>query len=115
MMEIREEMYHVTYDPDAAKVVCGGRLRLRGVEEYAPVLNILMNAADAGAPTLTLDLRELEFLNSSGISTLSRFALHLRNSKNTKLVIQASSAYPWQGKSLKNFERLLPGLEIGYS
>ena len=114
-MEIKEELYHVRYDPEAAVVACGGRFRLRGVEEYAPVLEILVAAAESGSSSLTLDLRELEFLNSSGISTLSKFALKLRGNDTTKLVIEANENYPWQKKSLQNFKKLLPELELNYS
>lgn len=114
-MEIKKEAYSVVYSPDEAVVSCSGRFRLRGVEEYAPIFDILMSAAEKRHSVLTLDLRALEFLNSSGISTLSKFALKLRGSDDTKLVIQANSAFPWQKKSLMNFQRLLPEMELIYS
>lgn len=114
-MEIKTEAYSVVYSPEEATVSCSGRFRLRGVEEYAPVLDILMSAIQKGHSVLTLDLRALEFLNSSGISTLSKFALKLRGAKDTKLVIQASNAFPWQKKSLMNFQRLLPEIELNYT
>jgi hypothetical protein len=70
-------------------------------------------AADAQPATLTLDLRTLRFLNSSGINTLAKFVLHARRQYHaTQVVMKGSHQFPWQEKSLKNFQRLLPGLHL---
>lgn len=61
---------------------------------------------------MTLDLRELAFLNSSGISMLSKFVLSVRKKKGVQLVVLGSNDMPWQGKSLKNLEKLLPGVKL---
>ena len=48
--------------------------------EYAPIFDLLNNAcALKPAQPLTLDLRQLEFLNSSGIAMLSKFVIGVRN------------------------------------
>ncbi len=109
-MDVTHEDYQVHYDEGNAIVTCQGSFRLRGGEEYAPILQVLMEAADAKPASLTLDVRELQFLNSSGINTLSKFILQVRKHKSSQVVIKGSSQYPWQQKSLKNFQRLLPGL-----
>jgi hypothetical protein len=75
-------------------------------------LQVLTAAADTKPATLTLDLRMLRFLNSSGINTLSKFVLHVRQYHATQVVMKGSHAFPWQEKSLKNFQRLLPGLHL---
>lgn len=111
-MEITHDDYYVRYDSDLATVTCQGSFRLRGSEEYAPILQVLMDAADAKPATLTLDLRELRFLNSSGINILSKFVLQVRKHNASQVVIMGSSAFPWQQKSLRNFQRLLPGLQL---
>src|SRR5262249_3958540 len=111
-MEITHDEYHVTYDPNTATVLCQGAFRLRGTEEYAPILQVLIEAADAKSATLTLDLRTLQFLNSSGINTLSKFVLQARKHNASQVVIKGSRQFPWQEKSLKNFQRLLPGLQL---
>jgi hypothetical protein len=85
---------------------------LRGGEEYAPILQLLMQAAAARHETLTLDLRTLEFLNSSGINTLSKFILEVRKHNASQVVIKGSSQFAWQTKSLTNLQRLLPGLQM---
>ena len=111
-MDIVHADYQVHYDAATATVVCQGSFRLRGTEEYAPILQILTAAADAKPPTLTLDLRTLWFLNSSGINTLAKFVLHARQYDATQVVIKGSHALPWQERSLKNFQRLLPRLHL---
>ena len=111
-MEISHEDYQVHYDEGAATVTCQGAFRLRGRAAYQPILDLLMQAADAKPGTLTLDVSALEFLNSSGINTLSKFILQVRKHKTSTVLIKGSHQYPWQGKSLTNFQRLLPGLHL---
>lgn len=113
--EIIDSNYSISYDSDTCTITCNGYFRLRGTEEYAAMMTLLNNVADLGLPELSLDVTGLEFLNSSGINTLSKFVLRLRKSGPVKLKIQASTAYPWQKKSLRNFEKLLPGTDIQYS
>jgi hypothetical protein len=36
----------------------------------------------------------------------------MRKKKKTQLVVLGSKKMPWQSKSLKNLERLLPGLKL---
>src|SRR6478672_8369539 len=64
-MDIVHDDYQVHYDAATATVICQGSFRLRGTEEYAPILQVLTAAADAQPALLTLDLRTLQFLNSS--------------------------------------------------
>ena len=111
-MEITHDEYVVRYDSGTATVTCQGSFRLRGSEEYGAILKLLSEAADAKPATLTLDLRELRFLNSSGINTLSKFVLQVRKHNASQVVIMGSSEFPWQQKSLRNFQRLLPGLQL---
>ena len=110
-MDISHDDYQVQYDEATATVRCSGSFRLHG-EEYKPVLDLLVQAADAKHATLTLDVRELQFLNSSGINTLSKFVLQVRKHNVSRVVVQGSAQYPWQEKSLKNLQRLLPALQL---
>ena len=111
MNEIQQEDYQVKYDPDDATVVCAGNFRLRG-PEYEAISAMLNEAADAGHSTLMLDVTGLEFLNSSGINTLSKFVLRMRQQKDSQLVVKGSEHYSWQKKSLGNLQRLLPGMQL---
>ena len=111
-MHITHEAYQVQYDETSGTITCQGSFRLRGGEEYQPILDLLIRAADAKPATLTLDVRQLQFLNSSGINTLAKFILQVRKNNASQVVIKGSKHYPWQHKSLINFQRLLPGLHM---
>ena len=111
-MEITHDEYQVQYDESSGTITCQGSFRLRGGEEYKPILELLIQAADAKPEMLILDVRELRFLNSSGINTLSKFILQVRKNSVSQVLIQGSSQYPWQQKSLTNLQRLLPELQL---
>jgi len=111
-MDIIHTNYQVRYDATTATVSCQGTFRLRGPEEYAPILQILTDAADTTPPILTLDLRTLQFLNSAGINVLAKFVMHVRKHNASQVVIKGNSQFLWQQKSLKNLQRLLPVLQL---
>jgi hypothetical protein len=111
-MEINGENYRVFYDQSTAHMTLEGSLRLQGVNEYEPIVQILDEMAAHAQPTLTLNLQALEFLNSSGINILSRFVIKLRKQGDHHLIIQGNKQFSWQTKSLKNLERLMPGLML---
>lgn len=111
-MEIKSKDYSIWYDPLTTTVNCQGSLRLNGTEEYAPIVQFLNNLANQEPPTITLNLQKLEFLNSSGINVLSKFVMKVRQKGNIQMVVQGSTTIPWQGKSLKNLQRLMPSLQL---
>ena len=110
-MEIIHTDYQVRYNQAATTVSCHGSFRLAG-EEYKPILDLMLAAADAAPPLLTLDVRELQFLNSSGINTLSKLILHVRKQNTSQVLVQGSKKFPGQEKSLINLQRLLPALKL---
>jgi len=111
-MEIKGKDYDVSYDAKSETVSCQGSLRLSGKDEYAPIVQLLNEVADREPTTITLDLRQLKFLNSSGISMLSKFTIRVRQKERIKIVVKGSKDIPWQGKSLKNLQRLMPKLVL---
>lgn len=111
-MEIQDESYSVVLDDTVNTVLFKGSLRLSGMTEYTPIVDLLNSVVAKEPAMITLNLQELEFLNSSGISMLSKFVIGIRNKKNIKLVIVGAEAIPWQGKSLKNLQRLMPDLSL---
>ena len=110
-MEITHDNYQVRYDESSGTITYQGSLRLRG-DEYKPILDLLISAADAKLQTVTLDARELEFINSSGINTLSKFIVRVRKNQVSQMIIQGNSQYPWQLKSFTNLRRLFPELQM---
>ena len=110
--EVKGDDYQVQYDPEATTVYFKGTIALGGTKDYAPIVKLLNSVADLDPPLITLNVKELAFLNSSGISMLSKFVLGMRKKKKTQLIVLGSKKMPWQSKSLKNLERLLPGLKL---
>jgi hypothetical protein len=111
-MEIKTEEYNVTYNSDIAVVVCKGSLLLSSAEEYAPILQILNTAVAQQPKQLSLDVKELEFLNSSGINMFTKFVIGVRKKPALKLVALGYQEIPWQVRLLKNLQRLLPNLTL---
>ncbi|MEO0947237.1 MAG: hypothetical protein AAFY11_03665 [Cyanobacteria bacterium J06641_5] len=117
-MDVRNvegESYSVTYEPETTTIYFCGSLRLSGMKEYMPIVE-LMNAAADGAmeSRIILNLRELEFLNSSGIGMLSKFAIGMRKRETIEILVKGDRAIAWQGKSLKNLQRLMPKLVLEF-
>ncbi|MBR8837678.1 MAG: hypothetical protein DSM106950_27640 [Stigonema ocellatum SAG 48.90 = DSM 106950] len=110
--EVKGDDYEVQYEPASTTVYFKGEISLGGPRDYAPIVNLLNEVAALQPRTITLNVKELAFLNSAGISMLSKFVLGMRKNKGTQLFVLGSKKTPWQGKSLKNLERLLPGLKL---
>ena len=110
-MEITTKDFSVSYNPDTGTVYCSGSLRLDGLEAYRPVQDVF-NSATADTVCLAIDLSQLEFLNSSGISMLSMFVVGLRDRGDIQLILKGSSKILWQTRSLKNLQRLMLSIEV---
>ncbi len=115
-MEIVKDNYQVTYKSEDSTVYCKGSLRLHGQEEdYQQINSLLDQVIELEPPTVTLNLQELDFLNSLGINMLSKFVIKIRKKKFIKVIVQGAKDTPWQEKSLKNLQRLMPSLSLTLS
>jgi hypothetical protein len=111
-MEIKTDDYSVFYEPTTATVNFQGLLRLPGIPEYEPIVQLLNDVTEQEPSTIIMNLQELKFLNSSGMSVLSRFVIGVRKKKTVQLVVKGSQGIPWQEKSLNNWQRLMPTLTL---
>lgn len=111
-MEIKGGNYRVWYDPDDITVHLEGILRLSGAQEYAPIEELLEKVLNTNPKTITLDVRALNFLNSSGINVLYKFAIATRKRGELQLVVRGSKTIPWQGKSLPNLKKFNQNFEM---
>ena len=112
MKTIKGETFEIHLEESNNTVLFKGALRLSGMEDYAPILEMLeLTLLDPPKP-IVLDLRELDFLNSSGITMLSRFVIEVRNRPGVDLYCFASESVVWHARSLKNLQRLMPALMI---
>lgn len=110
--EIYGEDYIVTYSDEGNVITFNGILRLSGTNGYQPIAQFLDEILHSGMKSITLDLRELRLLNSSGITMLSKFVIHARKFPDLSLVIKGSQSVFWQERSLGNLQRLLPSMEL---
>lgn len=111
-LAIKDDEYCVLYNPETTTVMFQGELQLNGMSEYAPIVTLLDEVVNQQPSVLTVDLRELEFLNSSGINVLLSLVIKVRDRKTMQLVIKASETVSWQGRSLNNIRRLMPTAQL---
>ena len=113
-MEIKAENYAVWFEQESNTLTFTGTLRLSGMEEYEPIMQLLNDVAERSPTLITLNLQDLKFLNSSGINVLSKFVIKIRQLGNIQVVVRGSENTPWQAKSLRNLQRLMPGLSVEF-
>lgn len=113
-MDIKGTNYAVSFNPDTNTITLQGFLRLRGMNEYGPIAQLLDDVVAAKPELVTLNLLGLHFLNSSGINMLFRFVINMRDRTKGQVIARGSSQIPWQTKSLHNLERLMPGLQLEF-
>ena len=113
-MEIKGEEYRIHYDVETTTVTCQGSFRRRRAE-YAPIKQLLNEIAEATPSRITLDARELQFLNSSGINMFSKFVIRVRKLKRSQLVLLGNREILWQPKSFGNLKRLMRGLTLEWT
>jgi len=111
-MEVKTDDHKIWYEPTTATIYFQGLLRESGIADYKPIEQLLDKAIANEPKTITMNIQELAFLNSSGMSVLSRFVIAVRKKKNIQLVVQGSKEVPWQEKILGNWQRLMPALTL---
>ena len=114
-MVIKTDKYVIEYRKNERLVRMKGALRLQNKDESREIFELLTTAANqtTGLP-LNLDMKELVFLNSSGISSLSLFVIKMRK-LDKDISVFGSEKIPWQKKSLRNFQKLYGKVEIHFS
>ena len=111
--EIKGDEYVIEHN-DSSHVVCfKGTIRLQTTDDYIPIAELLQAAHDAtGNGKLTLDFRQLQFLNSSGINAVSKFVISARKQEKISLLVLGSQDIYWQQKSLANLSKLWPKVQV---
>ena len=106
--------YGVTYHAGSQTIAFTGTIRLQTDEEYAPIIELLQAVHESLElqAALCLDLRQLRFLNSSGINTISRFVITARRADKVAINVLGNQDIFWQQKSLINLQRLWPKVQI---
>ena len=73
-MSLNTDDYNIWYEEDTKVIYMEGKLRLNSSDDYAEI-NKLIEETTATDGKLSLNLTELEFLNSSGINVLYKHVL----------------------------------------
>src|SRR5260221_345087 len=100
--EVKTAEYRVWYDEPNHTVYVEGTLRLSGTEAYQPIQDLMDGALATDPAALIVDLKQLEFLNSSGINLLAKFTISVRKKGTVPVTVKGSKKIPWQSKSLPN-------------
>ena len=103
-MEIKTAEYRIW--AEGTTIFYEGSMRLSGTEAYAPIQKMMDQMLESKPARITLDVRNLEFLNSSGINLLAKFTINVRKTPGTALEVRGSTRIPWQGKSLQHLKKL---------
>ncbi len=111
-MEITTKDYSVKYDEETATVDCQGIMRLND-REYEPIIQLLNQVVESTElPQITLNLRELKTLNSSGVTMLGMLVYTVDEKKTVQLTMQCSKQIAWQRRTIEDFQLLMSELQI---
>lgn len=111
-MEISMEECSIKYSKETFEILVVGSMRLFGAENYAEIAQVFNAAVEDEPQTLTLDITQLRFLNSSGINVFFKFLIALKKKKCTQLTIKGTTEFFWQKKTLLNFQKILPSTTL---
>jgi len=115
-MEIKGEDYLVSYNEPKGAVEFFGTIRLRDSLDYKAISDLLESACQRNASgELLMDFRNLQFLNSAGINTISKFVILARGREQCALKVLGNQQIAWQQKSLRNLQKLWPKVAIEIS
>ena len=100
-----------TSAPDRARL--SGVLRLASPADYEERFEPMRRGLTTSA-SYTIDLAQVRFLNSSGITSLSRLML-LARSQQKDLTLVGSEAVSWHAKTLTLLKRLYDRLDVRFT
>ncbi|EIJ44305.1 hypothetical protein BegalDRAFT_3495 [Beggiatoa alba B18LD] len=114
MNTIKDDKYMVVYQPEQANIIFSGSFMLNGTSAYEPILELMKTAAEEQTINpLTIDIRQLQFINSSGINMMTKFVMYITEVKQlkTEVILLITQTTTWQRKLSINLQRLMPSLQ----
>lgn len=113
MLRINEKN-DMTMVVDDHSAVLRGTLQLQSVRAYEQLLSPISEAIDKAEGTFTLDLRQLEFVNSSAVTALARLVL-LARQRGLQMTLRGSGSLRWQRATLATLGRLYQNTTVELS
>ncbi len=111
-MKLNGDGYEVAYAEGV--IALSGRLALM-IEDYRALEDFFKKVIDAAPAALTLDIRNLEYLNSSGIKTICvGLLLEADEIEGLHMNILCSNRHTWQKETVPAFEGLMDRIEITF-
>lgn len=110
-MTIKTDDYTVGYNSQENRGTLSGILRLASPASYDDAFGELKAALENNEQPLTIDMAAVTFMNSSGITALSRLVISAR-ALNRPLILVGNAAVPWQKKTIPSLKKLYEKLEI---
>lgn len=114
-MENKSPSYSINYDCESEVISLSGKLHLIQREKaFHEILSWFDLIIEKEPPRVILDVSNLNYLNSMGISMIAKFVIRARDKKTIHVVVKASKEIIWQSKSLVNLKRLMPSIDFIY-
>ena len=101
--------YELVLTPEGARL--SGVMRLVSPAAYHGALAEVTARLSAATSSFELDVSGLQFLNSSGITALSRLVMDAR-ARGVPLVFAVDEAVAWQRKTLPSLAKLYPKITL---
>jgi len=111
-MKLEGADYRLSYENGI--LAMGGRISLM-LEDYDRMEAFFKQVIQTGPRSLTLDIRDLAYLNSSGIKTLCvSLILEAAEAPDLRLKILCADRYSWQRETIPTFQGLMDRIEIAF-
>ncbi len=109
-MTIQGENYKVTYQNGVISI--SGKLSLM-LEDYEELETFFEEVIESRPSEITIDIRNLEYLNSSGIKTICvSLILEAADIENLQMKILCSDRYTWQKETVPTFKDLMDDITV---
>ena len=111
-MIIKTEEYSINCtESNKANII--GSMRLPSPLSYENLFEPIKNKIEKSSESYTIDVQNLNYLNSSGLTALARILI-LGRSLKKPITLLANNNIPWQKKSLLSLEKLWNEIKIEF-
>lgn len=93
------------------KCIISGSMRLPSPISYDEPFNAIKTGIEEATDTFEIDIYDLEYLNSSGITSIARLIITARK-LNKPITLIINTNIPWQNRSLASLKNLWEKLEF---